>query len=77
MPQPLKVADRLGAQDLRHGQVDQQLTAVIDRVEAAAAHRRGHLCPQATAFGQQPHRQRPGEPDQTVIVVDKLQPVGP
>jgi hypothetical protein len=37
---PLEIADRLPAQDLRHGHVDQDLAAVIDRVETRSGHRR-------------------------------------
>jgi hypothetical protein len=77
VPQALEVTDRLGTQDLGHRQVDQQLAAVIDRVEPPTAHRRGHPRPQAAAFGQQPQRQRSGEPDQTIIIADQFQPVGP
>ncbi len=77
MPQALDVADRLRAQDLRHGQIDQQLAPVIDRIEPPTAHRPSQPGPQAAAFGQQSHRQRSGEPDQTVIVADQFQPVGP
>ncbi len=77
MPQALEVADRLPAQDLGHGQIDQQLTAVIDRIEAGPAHRPSQPGPQAGPFGQQPQRQRSGEPDQTIIVADQFQPVGP
>jgi hypothetical protein len=35
VPQALEVANRLTAQDLRHGAVDHELTSVIDRVESA------------------------------------------
>jgi hypothetical protein len=77
VPQALKVAERLPAQDQREGQVDQQLAAVVDRGEAGPAHRRGQRGPQPQALGQQPQRQRAGEPDQPIVVADQLQPVGP
>jgi hypothetical protein len=77
VPQALEVADRLRAQHLRHGQVDQQLAAVIDRQEPGPPHRRRQPGPQAAALCQQPHRHRAGEPDQPIIVPDQLQPVGP
>jgi hypothetical protein len=35
------------------------------------------LRPQPGPLGQQPQRQRPGEPDQAIIVADEFQPVGP
>lgn len=75
--QALEVADRLPTQDLGHGHVDQDLAAVIDRVEPAARHRRRQPGAQPGLLGQQPQRQRPSEPDQAIIVPDQFQPVGP
>jgi len=77
VPQAGEVADRLTAQNLRHGQVDQDLAAVIDRVEPPPRHRRRQPGPQPGPLGQQPDRQRPGEPNQPIIIADELQPVGP
>jgi hypothetical protein len=73
----LEVADRLTAQDLRHGQVDQNLAAVVDRVKPPPGHRRRQPCAEPGPLGQQPQRQRPGEPDQTIIIADQFQPVSP
>jgi len=77
VPQALKVTDRLTTQDLRHGQVDQDLAAVIHRVKPAPRHRRRQPGAQPGPLGQQPQRQRPGEPDQTIIIADQFQPVSP
>jgi hypothetical protein len=77
VPQALEVADGLPAQDLRHGQVDQQLAAVIHRGEPAASHRRRQPRAEPGPLGKQPQRQRPGRPDQAVIITDEFQPVGP
>jgi len=77
VPQALEVADRLPAQDLGHGHVEQDLTSVIDRVEPPPRHRRRQPGPQPAPLGQQPQRQRPGKPDQPIIIADELQPVGP
>jgi len=77
VPQPLEVADRLPAQDLSHGQVDQDLAPVVDRVEPPPRHRRRQPGSQAGPLGQQPQRHRPGEPNQTIIIANQFQPVGP
>jgi hypothetical protein len=77
VPQPLEVADRLTTQNLGQGQVDQDLAAVIDRVEPRPRHRRRQTGPQPGPLGQQPQRQHPGEPDQAIIITDEFQPVGP
>ncbi|MCA1682315.1 MAG: hypothetical protein LC700_04220, partial [Actinobacteria bacterium] len=74
---PWKIADRLPTQDLRHRQINQRLTAVIDRVEPAPHHRRRQPGAQPGPLGQQPHRQRPSEPDQAIIITDEFQPVSP
>jgi hypothetical protein len=77
VPQALKIADRLTAQDLHQGQVDQKLAPVIDRVEPAPGHRRRYPRTQPGPLSQQPQRQRPREPDQSVIITDQFQPIGP
>ncbi len=77
MPQPLEVADRLPAQDLSHRQIDQELPSVIDRVKPAPGHRRRYPGAEPGLLGQQPQRQRPGQPDQSVVIADKFKPVGP
>ena len=71
----MEVADRLSAQDLRHGQIKQNLAAVIDRGEPVARHRRRQPGAQPGLFGQQSQRQRPGESDQAIIIADEFQPV--
>ena len=70
-------ADCLTAQDLRHGQVDQNLAPVISRVEPRPRHRRRQPGAEPGPLGQQPQRQRPGEPDQAIVIADEFQPVGP
>jgi len=37
----------------------------------------GQPGPQAGPLDQQPQRQHPGKPDQTIIIADEIQPVGP
>jgi hypothetical protein len=59
------------------GHVEQDLTSVIDRVEPPPRHRRRQPSAQPAPLGQQPDRQRPGEPDQPIIIADEFQPVGP
>jgi len=77
VPQALEVADRRAAQDLGQSQVDQDLAPVIDRVEPPLRHRRRQPGPQPGPLGQQPQRQRPGEPNQAIIIADEFQPSSP
>jgi len=73
----LEVADRLASGQLNQAQVDQDLAAVVVRVIVGPAHRGRDPGGQAGPFGQQPHRQEPGEGHAPLVVADHFQPGRP
>ena len=78
MLQALEVADGLAAQQLCHGQVDQQLAAVIVRGELAAGSSpptARHVSPVRSASSRS--GSTPANPTQAVVIADEFQPVGP
>jgi len=74
--QPLEVPDRLATGQLDQAQVEQDLAPVVDRVVSRPAHRGRDPGGQSGPFGQQPHRQQPGQRHAAFVVPDQFQPAG-
>jgi hypothetical protein len=77
MCQRLEVADRLTAIDQHQRQVDQDLTTVVDRIEAPPAHPGRQPAGQAQLLREQPQRQHPRVRDQPLVIPDEFQPARP
>jgi hypothetical protein len=60
-----------------HGQVQQDLAAVIDRVEPSRAIAADNPARSPVRSANSRRRQRPSEPEQAIIIPDQFQPIGP